>query len=284
MNQLLMLKGLPASGKTTYAKQLLTVGNWKRVNKDDLRAMLDNYRWSKQNEKFVLELRDKIISDALYRGLNVVVDDTNFNPKHEEDFLRIAEMSRVGFEVKFFDTPIEDCIERDLKRPVSVGERVIRQMYDQYLKPKPEVYVPPTDKPWAVLCDIDGTLAHGIGVTRKPYEWDKVETDTIDPVVADLLTNLYSDGVTRIILMSGRDGSCRGKTEDWLHKMGVPYDHLHMREEGDNRKDFIIKRELFDKHIRNDFEVSFVLDDRNQVVDMWRQMGLKVFQVAEGDF
>lgn len=283
MNQLLMLKGLPASGKTTYAKQLLTVGNWKRVNKDDLRAMLDNYRWSKQNEKFVLELRDKIISDALYRGLNVVVDDTNFNPKHEEDFLRIAEMSRVGFEVKFFDTPIEDCIERDLKRPVSVGERVIRQMYNQYLKPAPEVYTPPVGKPHAILCDIDGTLAHGIGTTRKPYEWEKVGTDTLDVAVREVLDSFSMAGVL-IILMSGRDGSCRPQTEQWLKENFVPYNILHMRATDDSRKDYIIKKEIFEHSIRDMYKIDFVLDDRNQVVDMWRQMGLKVFQVAEGDF
>lgn len=135
----------------------------------------------------------------------------------------------------------------------------------------------------AIMCDIDGTLAHGIMVTRKPYEWHKVDTDTLDETVADLLGALYADGY-KIILMSGRDSVCRGRTQDWLHLNSVLYDDLFMRAEGDNREDSVIKRELYDQNVRGKYDVRFVLDDRNRVVDMWRSLGLKCFQVAPGDF
>lgn len=274
-----MLKGLPASGKSTYARKLADDG-WTRVNKDDLRSMLHNGKWSSKNEQQVLILRNRIISESLILGKSVVVDDTNFAPKHKELLQNIAKEFNASFETKFFDVSVEECIERDLKRPNSVGSKVIMDMYNQYLKPPiPEIKYNP-ELPNAILCDIDGTLTHGIGVTRKPYEWDKVGSDTLDSTIADLIGNTRHS----VILMSGRDGSCQAKTIKWLSDNRVRYDYLYMREAGDNRKDSIVKKELYEEHIEGKWNIEFVLDDRDQVVDMWRSLGLKVFQVADGSF
>lgn len=287
--KLLMLKGLPASGKSTHAKKLADDG-WVRVNKDDLRAMLNNGKWSGKNEQYVLQLRDQIVSDSLAAGKSVVVDDTNLAPKHAERLKQLAQEHGAAFETKFFDVDVEECVRRDLARPASVGEKVIRDMYKQFLAPPVQVYTPPEGKPAAILCDIDGTLAHGIGVTRKPYEWDKVGTDTLDETVAGILRRYWSEDPMnderepQIVLLSGRDGSCEQATRDWLHKHGIRYDALFMRAVGDMRKDHIVKRELFEQHVRENYRVLFVLDDRNQVVDMWRSLGLKCLQVAPGDF
>ncbi len=292
--RLLMLKGLPASGKTTFAKKLVSGDihdygqNWVRVNKDDMRAMLHNGKWSREREKKILELRDQIISDALFNGQNVVVDDTNFAPKHEEQLQKIARKHGAIFLVKMFDTPIETCIKRDLQRPNSVGEKVIRQMHDQYLKPPQEFYVPVSGTPRAVICDIDGTLAHM--VDRGPHDYDRVEQDACDEVIADLLSTLVTKRGYEVILVSGRPDTCKKQTEEWLKKHGIEYHRLFMRDHtrvdnnGNMVSDTVIKREIFDRHIRNSFNIQFVLDDRDRVVEMWRQMGLKVFQVAPGDF
>lgn len=131
MPELLMLKGLPASGKTTYAKALVAqgCGRWKRVNKDDLREMLDNGIWSKQNEYLVCKLRNKIICTSLQQGFNVVVDDTNFNPDHEALFRMFAKNMNATFHVKDMETALDICIVRDSKRSKPVGEDVIRKMY-----------------------------------------------------------------------------------------------------------------------------------------------------------
>lgn len=274
-----MLKGLPASGKSTYARKLADDG-WTRVNKDDLRAMLHNGKWSGKNESQVLAIRDRIIRDSLALGKSVVVDDTNFAPKHKEALQTIANEFGASFETKFFDTPVEVCIERDLKRENSVGSKVIMDMYNQFLKPPVPVIEYDNTLPTAILCDIDGTLAHGIGVTRKPYEWDKVGSDTLDRAVADVI----ADTDYMVILMSGRDGSCKEETIKWLENNEVEYEALYMREAGDTRKDSIVKAELYKEHIEGKYNIDFVLDDRNQVVQMWRDLGLKVFQVADGNF
>lgn len=281
MSKILMLKGLPASGKTTYAKTLVYAKKYKRINKDDLRAMLDDSEWSKSNEIFILHIRDMIIIEALEDNQNVVVDDTNFAPKHEQTLRDIAKEFKASFEVKFFDTPVEECIARDLKRHNSVGSKVIMQMYNQYIQPTSAMYIPPKNAPMAIICDIDGTLAHH--TNRSPYDWSRVEEDTLDVAIAEITWGMEDMGYD-IILVSGRDEVCRKQTERWLNKNKVYCDALFMRPEGDNRKDVIIKQEIYDREIRDKYNIVFVLDDRNQVVEFWRSLGLKCLQVAEGDF
>ncbi len=276
-----MLRGLPASGKSTYAQSLAAEG-WVRTNKDDLRAMLNNGKWSKGNEKFVLKLRDHIVRSSLSQGKNVVVDDTNFAAIHEEALKQLAQDHKAGFEVKFFDTALEECISRDLKRTNSVGESVIRKMHDDFLRPQPPVIEHDPSLPSAVICDIDGTLAHM--VNRGPYDTSKYLDDEKDELVHWAFARLSAEGGKRIIC-SGRSDEFRSDTEQWLAKKGITYDFLLMRPAGDVRKDSIIKRELYEQHIKGKFNVRLVLDDRNQVVDMWRdELGLKCFQVAPGNF
>lgn len=275
--KLCMLRGLPASGKSTYAKELVKQG-WKRVNKDDLRAMLDDGKWSQHNESIVKDVEKNLVFRFLRDGFNVVVDDTNF--AYETLWKTVADTCGAEFEVKHFDTSPSECVERDAKRgDKSVGPKVIWQMYRQYCAPKkvPRVHTLPT----AFMFDIDGTLA--LMGKRSPYDWDKVDLDELNEDVADTLACLSMAG-HKIIIMSGRDSVCRDKTEAWLKKHNIRYDALYMRPEGDMRKDSIIKRELYNNHVKGFYNVLGVFDDRNQVVELWRSLGLTCFQVAEGNF
>ena len=169
---------------------------------------------------------------------------------------------------------------RDNMRPNGVGETVIRKMYNQYLKPQPAVYEHNKNLRTAIICDIDGTLAHM--KDRSPYDWGRVDTDEVDPTIKNLLDVLKDKCF--IILVSGRDEVCREKTEKWLRGNDITYGMLLMRPEGDIRKDSIVKREIFENYIRDYYNIQFVLDDRNQVVEMWRSLGLKCLQVQEGGF
>lgn len=245
--------------------------------------MLHNGRWSKHNEKMVVAARDFLIKAGLDAGQHVIVDDTNLHPRNEAKIR--ADNPGVHIETKFFDVTPGEAIERDLKRPVSVGAKVILSMYDEFLKPDPPVYVQPEGKPRAIIVDLDGTLAH-MDDRRGPYEWDRVGLDRCDTVVSALV-HCWADMDTdpRVIAMTGRDSSCRDVTIRWLIDNDIPYHKLLMRAEGDQRKDSVVKRELFQQHIAGQYQIDFVLDDRNQVVDMWRnELGLKCLQVAEGDF
>jgi hypothetical protein len=167
-----------------------------------------------------------------------------------------------------------------------VGERVIRQQYDQWLAPAPEE--PPAidpDKPHAVLVDLDGTLAD-MGDRRGPFEWDKVDQDAPHQDIVDLVNTLRDAGA-EIVFVSGRDGRARERTRIWLRRYLGDWTveaRLYMRAEGDFRKDSVVKSEIYEHSIRDAYNVWMVLDDRQQVVDMWRQRGLRVLQVAPGQF
>lgn len=300
--KLIMTKGLPAAGKSYWAKEEVrkSNGRTKRINKDDLRAMIDAGQWSKQNEKLIIAARNELICLFLSNGKDVIVDDTNFGPKHEEDLRGMAADYEAEFEIKdFTDVSLSTCLKRDSERANAVGEKVIKTMYNTYLKKKGHVaqYCKPPfnpDLPNCIIVDIDGTLAHMDG--RSPYDYSKVHTDIVDENVREVVRRYAERDPqleipdTYIIIVSGRDATCAKETMDWLVDNKIPFDEMYMRdpelvdEKGDKLDDTIIKRDIYLKNIKPRYNVRFVLDDRDRVVKMWREQGLKVLQVAEGDF
>lgn len=287
--KIILTKGLPASGKTTWSKQFIAERNtdygeyWKRVNKDDLRAMLDNSVWGNKAEKIIIDLRDNIIAMLLARGCSIVIDDTNLNPIHEKHIRDTFEgdlvKDKVVVEIKdFTEVPLEKCLERDRHRPNYVGEAAIKKMWRLYLRPKVEKPKFIEGLPTAIICDLDGTLA--LFGDADPYNRD-FSQDEVNPPVESIVMRNEAD---EVILCSGRMDKYRKQTEDWLKKNQIDYDKLYMRKTDDQRKDFVIKEEIYNTYIKDKYNVLFVLDDRNQVVDLWRHLGLTCFQVAEGDF
>lgn len=303
MPQLVMLKGLSGSGKSTYAKEaLVKAQGYKRINKDDLRAMIDESVWSRSNEKAIVAARDALIQVYMARGYSIVIDDTNLAPRHPTRLKQLVDEHNATLTDKkehyqfliddqFLAIPINECIENDLKRPNSVGARVIRQQYRQFLAPKvaPTTYaVPREGLPQVILCDLDGTLCNLNG--RNPYATEECGNDTLNQVVHDILhSNVCGDG-SQIIFVSGRKEKFRPQTIAWLEEnlcadVYINMIALYMRGDADDRKDSIVKKEIFFNNIFNRYEIKYVLDDRDQVVDMWRnELGLTVLQVADGDF
>ncbi|GCE30443.1 hypothetical protein KDA_59270 [Dictyobacter alpinus] len=282
MKTVLFLKGLPASGKSTYAKKLVDdhPGKYKRISKDDLRAMVDNGRWSKSNEKFILNVRDNLILLALQEGYHPIVDDTNLHPKHEQAIRELVK-GQATVEVKdFTDVPLETCIERDRHRANYVGEQVIRKMYRDFLQVAPPVINDDPKLPKAIICDLDGTLAVLNG--RNPYDAAKCEQDLVNEHIATIV-RFYSQTV-HVLLVSGRKESHRPQTMNWLAQHTIPYTSLWMRQDDDNRKDSLVKEDIYREHIQGKYAIQFCLDDRNSVVDLWRSLGLICLQVADGDF
>ncbi len=281
--KLLCLRGLPGSGKTTYARELADKG-WVRVNKDDLRAMLNNSKFSKDNESYILALRDEIIISSLVQGKNVVVDDTNLDPKHLIAFESIAGEFMSDFEIKFFDVDVKECIRRNKLREKPVPEKVIYRMYERYLKPPTTVIEYDDNKEECIIVDVDGTLAHiDQDNPRDVYDASRALEDKLDDAVSVITAMMYNHGY-KVIILTGRNAEHRDVTVEWLEANGVEYDELYTRADGDTRADSIVKEELFRTHVEPRFNVKFVLDDRNQVVNKWRELGLKCFQVAEGNF
>lgn len=135
MNKFIICRGLPASGKSTWAKQwvLEDPEHRVRINQDDIRLMLGKY-WVPSREKLVQEIQFDAIVEALCRKFDVVIDNTNLNKKVLEKFDRLIKTFE-DYEIEykdFFDTPLSICIERDKNRDLQVTEKVIRSFYNNY--------------------------------------------------------------------------------------------------------------------------------------------------------
>lgn len=279
--KLIMTKGLPGSGKSTWAQKMVEgKSDWIRVNKDKIREMMANYKPKK--EGLVIRTRDNLIELYLGQNLNVIVDDCNLHPKHEARLRELAGWFKAEFLIEdFTHVELKECIQRDLQRPISIGERVIKRMWREFLAPKREVQNWTVGLPKAVIVDIDGTVA--LHVARGPYDIDQCSTDKPNTPIVAMVREFASKGF-KIIFVSGREDAYRTLTLDWMKQHDIPVNYLFMRDTGDHREDSIVKQEIYDTHIRNHYNVFVVLDDRNRVVDMWRRNGLTTLQVADGDF
>jgi predicted kinase len=290
MLELILTRGIPASKKTTWAKSWVKAGkNRVRINRDDIRMQLFGVEFG-CDEDAVTVVQDAMVEAALKAGKSVVVDDCNIMRRYINRLAAIGHKYMARVFVKQFNIELSEALALNAARDRVVPEKVIRDMHRRLggdltgVVENPlvvEKYVPRLGAPRAVIFDIDGTLA--LMGDRSPYEWHKVGIDRTNDAVVEMARELWLNGYT-IIVLSGRDGSCYDETKKWLEDNGIPFDHLWMRAAGDMRKDSIVKSELFDAHVRNDFDVLTVFDDRDQVVKVWRDMGLPCFQVNYGDF
>ena len=135
MNKLIICRGIPASGKSTWAKQwvLEDPEHRVRINQDDIRLMLGKY-WVPSREKLVQHIQEEALIEALNREFDVVIDNTNLNKKVLDQFNRLIKTFE-DYEIEykdFFDTPLSVCIERNKNRDLQVTEKVIRSFYNNY--------------------------------------------------------------------------------------------------------------------------------------------------------
>lgn len=271
----------------------------------------DRSKWTKQQEMVAIRSMLSAAEDAALAKEDVILDNTFLTP-------RIPNMARnrlsgnVVFSVKsFLDVPIEECIRRDAERENPVGEAVIRKMVktsagarkngwnltDEYMNiwPVTEPYAYIEDLPRCIIVDLDGTMAIHDG--RSPYEYSKVYSDLVSPEVLKIVDQWFALRPTdedMVIFLSGRpetdenEFNVRAETERWIAEK-LPFyltnSHLFMRPPHTNHiPDFVIKYELFEKFIKGRYNVDFALDDRTQVVRLWRSMNIKTFQCDWGNF
>lgn len=285
--ELIVTIGLPASGKTTWALDLLKrYPDIINLNRDDLRIMLQSReryaKFTSWREGLVTEMMFKAAESAIVAGKSVIISDTNLDPTRNENWEGLAEEHGIKYREKMFtDVPYGVCIERDKLREHPVGQRVITGMFNRYRKhwwPAPQEI---EGAPDAYMFDVDGTIAKMDG--RSPFDWSKVDQDTPNTDVIRIAQALKNAGNT-IIVASGRDGSAYDDTRAWMFQHGMPYDHFWIRPAGNSEKDYVIKERIYREHIQGKFNVRGVFDDRDQVVHLWRHLGLTTMQVDYGAF
>lgn len=302
--KLICLRGYSGSGKSTIARDLAKENDAVVVNRDHLRLMMLGEWWTgkSQDEDRVTLAEEAQVNALLTSGISTIVDATHLHAPYARKWAKMA--TRLGADFNVVDVRVDEimCIARDAKRDRKVGAEVIRKQAKRWpirdwpvitAKPfivEPAEFVPSLES--AIIVDIDGTLAH-MGGKRSPYDYTKVMGDDIDPVIREIVNNYYysKPGCGHVIIVSGRDDTCRRDTEQWLAVHGVKYCELIMRpagakdENGNKLPDYIVKYNLFNQYLRGRFNIEYVLDDRDQVVTQcWRALGLKCLQVAPGDF
>ncbi len=297
--KLVVLCGISGSGKSTYAHKQFTENPLTTVvvNRDKIRELLFGYTEESikdyylrpdlgKLEKQVTLFEDTLIHDGLNLGKTVIVDATHLTVA----YLKRYEFFNVPIEYVYFDVFVTEALDRDSKRTRQVGKDVITVQYHRFRSLErlsnftPITFEQCKSLPTAILYDIDGTIAKMHN--RSAYDWKRVGEDkTIDEVVAtiDYIAELDRENRPKVIICTGRDGICLEETEDWLMDNGIHYDEIFIREEGDQRPDYIVKEEMW-REIAKNYYIKAMYDDRNQVVRRARALGLKVFQVEYGNF
>ncbi len=301
-NKLLILQGLYASGKTTFAKSLDS-DVWFRVNKDDIRNMLGGYMANGgtdaegeysiigSRERFVEDTERNMVINALNQNKNVVVDDMNLNPAVVRMWVDIAREYGADIEFKKFDVSLADALARNKKRENPVRDewifRLFRlyepEQYSEYYSDKRKIAGHNDNMEDVILCDIDGTIALRNG--RDPYDYENVGGDTFDPRMKRLLQQFVNNR-TMLVFISGREdtGDCRERTINWIRENGFSDFMLLMRGCGDMRSECDVKKELYESFVKPYYNVLAVFDDRDNAVRMWRDEGLLCPQVYYCNF
>lgn len=272
MSKILVLQGPPAASKSTWARAFVKDRtDWVIVNRDSLREGRGEC-WVPSQEDYISDLEEFSIKAAINRGLNVIIDATNLNPKTIDKWNKLAIETKSLIEFKEFYIPFKEALERDKNRERSVGEKVLKNFYLKYYPDRyaEEIsdnrYILEQNKslPKCIICDLDGSLCLHQG--RSPYDLSKVSEDKPNDPLVDLLRVL--SGSVDIIFFSGREGTkqCIEDTAKWINdNINIPY-QLYMRKEKDYRPDEVIKEELYNEIIKDNYYCIAIFDDRNRVI------------------
>ena len=308
-NKVLMLKGLPASGKSTYARKIVKSGNYVRVNRDDIRAMAfgDTYNNRRGDEKVVVRMETNMARAILEKGKSVVVDDTNLGEYHAQMWADLAKDCNAKFEPKSVMkvktlADVEELIRRDAGREKTVGSKVITDMAFRYNIPREYLSRP------FIVSDIDGTVAnceHRRHLVR-PHEtinggaknWNeffsRMDEDSPRSDVIERVINFTIQERANLIFVTARPADYYDMTSDWikaqfqihnkaLYNTLFPGGHVPilMRNKGDSRPDTFVKREIY-KTFLSRLDIRAVYDDRPSVIETWEELGLHVIDVGDG--
>lgn len=305
--KIIVFKGLPGSGKSTRARELMEDGNVMRVNRDEIRAMLFK-SWKGKKEQVVTEIEEATIRAAGSAGYSIIIDDTNLNPSTLQRWKSLAIKLGVALVEESFETPIETCIERDRLRvgKAHVGRAIIENMALSYNLIPPV----PTDQK-VVIFDVDGTLADSderatwLNVCKVCKE--RIINHTAGnhiPIPGGKNHSAYFKGIDKdkpnvtviqwaqrcfyggyyVIIVSGRPADIASDpTVEWLRRYGVQYEHIFMRPGREFKDDTLVKQDILDRILKwiPKEQILFTVDDRPRVIRMWKANGLTCYDVGK---
>lgn len=304
IKKLILTRGIPGSGKSTWAKSWVNEDPEHRIrfNWDDMRNMMGPY-WVPSREPINKHILWAAVNSAAYndRPYDIVIDNMNLNPKdwkQYEDWILNYNNSlnseetntQYVLEFKDFFTPIEECVKRDSMRINPIGEKTIREIYNKYRHfiqtTNVEKYVnnlvkPDPDKPYCVVIDMDSTMC--FNTNKRPWYGKGAAEEMINDIenfgVCETVWALMQE--YPIIVATGRDTSQEEVTRKWLSQHRIYPIKYYFRTEGDYRKGTEVKKEQIEKIIK-DYNILVIFEDSEPIVQMYRDMGLTVLQPNKG--
>lgn len=296
MGNLIIMCGVSASGKSTYAFNMAETEPEKYliVSRDKIRELLFGYsekyvsNYYKRKdihklEKIVTKYEDVLINEGLSEGKTVIMDSTHLDRKYIERY----RYWNVPTEVVFLDVEYNTALMRDNYRERQVGDFVINRQIERYERIKknleqypidftPIEYVNSKHNPSCVILDIDGTISEPCD--RNIYDGSKAINDVLQPHIFNAIKH-----VEHLIICTGRSSEFDEVTKKWLANHGINYTRFYSRKTGDNRPDWQVKEEMWND-IMDSYHIDMMYEDRNSVIRRARALGLKVAQVKYGNY
>ena len=295
--KIILTRGIQGSGKSTWAKAWVAEDpeHRIRINNDDLRNMFGVY-WVPSREDVVSHAKQTIVTYAMGKQYDIVVDNINLNPKEVQYWTNVVNYyngytktgERYEIEFKDFFTPLEECIRRDAARPNPIGEKVIRETWKRYKHfiqtSEVERYVNNLrpwniGKPTCVVIDMDSTVC--FNTSKRPWFGDGSTEAMIDDVPNYGVVELIKAQEYPVVVCTGRNKDQLNVTKEWLANHGINPIAFYMRENGDYRKGVEVKTELMNQ-ILDKYNVLVVFEDCEPIVQKYREMGLTVLQPNKG--
>lgn len=285
MKLLKILVGPPGSGKSTLSQ---IYSDYVRISQDD-QGKLGHW---------------EVFTGALTQGKDIIVDRMNFDVRQRAKFIEPAKAAGYEIQIEVLHESRQTCLDRMHKRErhptikdAASAVSALNTFFSKYERPTlaeaSQVYYryPDHSRESAVVCDLDGTLCnidhrlhHVRGDGKKDWRsfFQGLEWDTINPWCEEILEAMGNKH--RLVFASGRPDNYHQETANWLSRHEFSPLYLYMRNRHDQRQDYIVKEIILDFEILTRFTPLFFIDDRKQVVDMWRRRGYTVLHCAEGDF
>ena len=256
-----------------------------------------------EKEATVKVIKEACIDSYMDNGYDIVSDNMNLNPKEVAWFEnKIAEFNErcsdynYTLEFKDFFISVDECIRRDSMRQNPIGARVIRDTWKRYrdtivgikIKEHLENELEQDEtKPTAAVFDMDGTLC--FNTSGRPFFGEGAAEGMISDIpnknVVKIAKALKLTGV-KIVILTGRteNENERNATRQWLDNHGIDADCVFMRHVGDMSHAVVSKTNIMRDEVLPRYNVMAVFEDNSKNVKAYRDMGLTVMQVNEGEF